>query len=92
MKANETAKHLMQLTGTKAERNWAVATDKLKYDDDNDDDNNNDDEYDSDDEYDTSRNITTINITITVIINNQQISTINIYISVIITVGSRRRH
>jgi hypothetical protein len=30
IKANETAKNIMQLTGTRAQRNWATATDKLK--------------------------------------------------------------
>jgi len=31
IKANETAKNIMQLTGTRAERNWTTATDKLKH-------------------------------------------------------------
>jgi len=30
IKANETAKNIMQLTGTRAQRNWATATDKMK--------------------------------------------------------------
>ena len=34
IKANETAKNLMQLTGTRAQRNWTTATDKLKWEKD----------------------------------------------------------